>query len=252
MTTRGCRAGSGSARRMSSYTVQGTLPSPNSRKRRLAAIGLSFDQPEWISGGRPTRDSSSPRTAMTWAIETQRVTRRMNRRGGACDFSDSAGAVMGRRSSSARESEGHGRGFDSNRRGAGGPCQLVSALHFGAVPSLPPPPVFPADRYAAVSSPPVDESSGRSPPGSTLALARSGNRFLVRVTDQDKRRPVVGVLEWADGGRRRGGLPLLFPAAVPARQERHLPLRRADRQAAQPLPGLPQRLGLGQRPLQPL
>jgi 3',5'-cyclic AMP phosphodiesterase CpdA len=46
MITLGCRAGSGSACRISSRTIHGTLPSPKSRKPMLAAMGLSMDQPK--------------------------------------------------------------------------------------------------------------------------------------------------------------------------------------------------------------
>ena len=40
----------------------------------MATTGLSSDQPKWISGGRPTLDSSSPTAAMVCEMEAQRVT----------------------------------------------------------------------------------------------------------------------------------------------------------------------------------
>ena len=40
INTCGCRVTSGSALRISSWTIQGTLPSPKSRKLKLAARGL--------------------------------------------------------------------------------------------------------------------------------------------------------------------------------------------------------------------
>lgn len=46
MITRGRFLDSGSARWISSRTIQGTLPSPKSKKPKFAASGLSSDQPK--------------------------------------------------------------------------------------------------------------------------------------------------------------------------------------------------------------
>src|SRR5262249_37030172 len=52
--TFGRLAGSGSAFCISSRTIHGTFPSPNSKNPSVPLTGLSSVQPKWIVGGLPT------------------------------------------------------------------------------------------------------------------------------------------------------------------------------------------------------
>src|SRR5437660_2257119 len=65
MIVGGWRSGFGSALRIRSRTIHGMFPWPNRRKLRFASIGLSLDQPKWISGGLPTFDNSRAMAAIT-------------------------------------------------------------------------------------------------------------------------------------------------------------------------------------------
>ena len=65
----GRRSGFGSALRMSSRTIHGTLPSPKSKKPSTPENGDYSVQPKWISGGLPTLAISSATAASVWAID---------------------------------------------------------------------------------------------------------------------------------------------------------------------------------------